>query len=498
VFSSVVYCSLTYFIRCNITTPHESHSNQLVKTLPITQGQDGIHRIVFPASSPRSTSPSSPHRSPKPRHSVRPQRVYTGANMASLKKLPRESMFVCSFMMFLPALIGRVFDAFASVKQQFTIQFTFMPCVPTTFSPHALAPASVTRSCTRTCAVASSNSRKSHEMWAGASAVPPPHQTPHLEIIIFHSSCPCRGTKLLISLARPYTAASTVGLASRSSISHRESSSHLSNYEACSGPSPRASQGLQADHDAATAAAAVESSCSDYAQMNSHSGGTGALSRPLTARVSIYAPAPALKKQYTSSKLSSPGSTCTTSPKSPSASSCRTITDDSTVAVHAPISATTAQRAATSHGDATSPPPNADYIDASLTSHSGSPSPRVRTIRVAATPEKGNERPRSSPSAVAAKAKCEPLRSFTADPAFHAAAAAVAAAAEQRKANPPFANAQGSRALNSRGASGGGKLLERAKSSGDDATAPPPPATAVQPPQAPSSATQSVAAAKSL
>lgn len=129
---------------------------------------------------------------------------------------------------------------------------------------------------------------------------------------------------------------------------------------------------------------------------------------------------------------------------------------------------------------------------ASHATRSGEPSPRVRSFRAAATPEKVSDRPRSSPSAAAAKAKCEPLRSFTADPAFHAAAAAVAAAVERRKANPPSANAQRSRASNAGGGGSGGKLPERAKSSGDDAAPPAPPS------QAPSSATQSVAAAKSL
>jgi hypothetical protein len=130
--------------------------------------------------------------------------------------------------------------------------------------------------------------------------------------------------------------------------------------------------------------------------------------------------------------------------------------------------------------------------NASDATYSGEPSPRVRSFRAAATPEKVNDRPSSSPSAAAAKVKCEPLRSFTADPAFHAAAAAVAAAAERRKANPPSANAQRSHASNAGGGSGGGKLSERAKSSGDDAAPPAPPS------HAPSSATQSVAAAKSL
>jgi hypothetical protein len=149
----------------------------MVKALPITQGQDGIHRIIFPASfSPQSASPSSPHLSHKPRHSVRPQRVYTGANMASLKKLPRESMCVCSCTMFLPALIG---PASPRVKQHSASPFNFIYdasvlCDLTPLSPLSFAPASATRSCTRICAAASSNSRNSHVMLAGASAAPPP------------------------------------------------------------------------------------------------------------------------------------------------------------------------------------------------------------------------------------------------------------------------------------------------------------------------------------
>jgi hypothetical protein len=77
---------------------------QLAKSLPIAQGQDGIHRIIFPAASPPSfNSPSSPPgRIRKPRSSRRPQRVYTGTHMASLKNLPRESMCVLNTIDLLP------------------------------------------------------------------------------------------------------------------------------------------------------------------------------------------------------------------------------------------------------------------------------------------------------------------------------------------------------------------------------------------------------------
>jgi hypothetical protein len=159
-------------------------------------------------------------------------------------------------------------------------------------------------------------------------------------------------------------------MGSRLSLSHRESSSHLSDYDASSGPSapstPRAggggsavkSPGLQADTDAA-AAADLENPSSDYRRMDLLTGGSGVLSRPLTARVSIYAPAPALKKQYASPKNGTSVCTSATSPKSPSAGACRTLTNDSAVAARAQTSAPPAQRAATSHGDFAQPPPNA-------------------------------------------------------------------------------------------------------------------------------------------
>jgi hypothetical protein len=66
---------------------------QAAKGLPITQGQDGVHKIISPAQSSALdlTSPSM-NISRKPRNKTRPQRVYIGTNTASLKNLPRESM----------------------------------------------------------------------------------------------------------------------------------------------------------------------------------------------------------------------------------------------------------------------------------------------------------------------------------------------------------------------------------------------------------------------
>lgn len=133
----------------------------------------------------------------------------------------------------------------------------------------------------------------------------------------------------------------------------------------------------------------------------------------------------------------------------------------------------------------------------------GVPSPRGRIIRDAAVAVKctglGADRPKSSPSAVANALQAEraAVRSFTADPAFHAAAAALAAAAERHRRPTPRALAPKSR--ESTAVSGGGRAAEETNPKCTAADAAPPPSPVATPlPQGPSSATQSVAAAKSL
>jgi hypothetical protein len=134
----------------------------------------------------------------------------------------------------------------------------------------------------------------------------------------------------------------------------------------------------------------------------------------------------------------------------------------------------------------------------------GLPSPRARIIRdasvaAAALPAGVSvSRPKSSPSGTAPPRAH--VRSFTADPAFQAAAAALAAASERRRTSVHGSAAAKSQSRASSAGAGGGRGAGRSKSSGAD-TAPAkhvPVAAPLPQWQGPSSATQSVAAAKSL
>lgn len=246
----------------------------------------------------------------------------------------------------------------------------------------------------------------------------------------------------------------------------------------------------------------------DYRRMACDAGSSSALCRPYTAanagaRVSIYAPAPALKKHIASPKHS----TADRSPRDQSSSSPRMLTDDTCAALRTHSQAPATVRAASSHGTPGFPTPAAVHAIVLMSSRDvlpGVPSPRGRIISGAAAAVKcaglGADRPKSSPSAVASAVERAAVRSFTADPAFQAAAAALAAAAQRNRKLTPRTIAPKSR--ESTIASGGGRASEETKpkctsSAAADAAAPPSP-VATPLPQGPSSATQSVAAAKSL
>jgi len=346
-----------------------------VKSLPIVQGQDGVHRIVFPPSPPSPSS--SPPLLPRKTHDgPRPQRVYTGTNTASLKSLPRESMY--------PQLHASMRSSLVTFEK-------------------------LTRD-------------------AGKS----------------------KGSQLVISLCRPYTAAATGGSASRSLIAHGTPwSACASDVESASGASSPATPGsgaarkahrspsaaAAADDDAAAAAAAAASSKSSSRSrqpLSIDTGGGGHLARPPTAsltsgRVSIYAPAQALRKPPASPRQGTSASMSARSPKSPSTGAQREFEEDGSAA------ARVQQRAPA-------------VVRASVSAH-GAPSPRVRSIRSAAAAP--DDRPKSSPSAVAMHPA--PLRSFAAEPSFHAAAAAAAAARRNTPVPPPK-----SRGSTSGGGGGGG------------------------------------------
>jgi hypothetical protein len=94
----------------------------------------------------------------------------------------------------------------------------------------------------------------------------------------------------------------------------------------------------------------------DYRRMACDVGSSSALCRPHTAsnagaRVSIYAPAPALKKHFTSPKHGTADNTHSRSPRGQSSSSPRMLTDDACAAlrVHSQAPPFT-QRASSSHG----------------------------------------------------------------------------------------------------------------------------------------------------
>ena len=190
---------------------------------------------------------------------------------------------------------------------------------------------------------------------------------------------------MVISLSRPYTSAnSTGGSASRSSIAHATSwSSCASDADAAdgaSGPTTPSAAGAMGDkspgvpafsHDAAAAAAASDYDAAADAgaftgimcspgrggrQLSQDVGVSCAPSRPLTAaasgaRVSIYAPAAAMKRPTTSSRNGTPASTSARSLKSQSNGSPHPPADVAAAAVELQLQRPTARRAASSHGE---------------------------------------------------------------------------------------------------------------------------------------------------
>ena len=171
-----------------------------------------------------------------------------------------------------------------------------------------------------------------------------------------------RGSQIVINLSRPFTAASAKGSVGRPAIANGVSwsSSTVDVDLRPSHPTTPSAGGAEKDSNSpgfgfGPGADDFNPQRADYRRMACDVGSSSALCRPYTAsnagtRVSIYAPAPALKKHFASPKHGTPDNTHSISPKDQSNSSPRMLTNDASAALRMHSQAPVALRAASSHG----------------------------------------------------------------------------------------------------------------------------------------------------